>query len=529
MAAFAFRAKSFSAGVAADEYSLLAMASVILKGGFPYADFWDVRPPLAYLWGLPSSLIGDTVAAIATLRLLALLAQGVSAWLFFCLFRRQLGSVAAAVGAATLLASASMAELHHVSVPNHFVMAISLGSFASAVEGVRRNLRPLYLVSALLAGLLPWMMVHAMLPALALAVLAIFGAWSKSRWGGSWLAVAALPSVVVVGAYAVWGPFDAFLRTVLLAPVDFVTQGLANGVSFFSEGDTVGAVRSPTMALYVVLLLAGLACLPRMVGAAISGSPLRLSPYLVLPPTLSFVLMACLKGGAPEYWIDAAPTAGLLAAVAAHRMFSLPAWAALDGFRYLPSVLRGCVAVYVVVALAALTDPEKDAAEPHLPTAYCEAACWWMERLEPDRTVLDASALCGYWVLRSGASLHPPFTFTDNWFRQLETRWVGRALAGDSSKAAAASRLRAAIGPTSTAGVIIADRRICDEVRKRDWQALFSREWRQVWFREIDGYDPEDRVSTLAVFVRRDVFLGARGHWSEEESGDGCPPVNETG
>ena len=81
LATFAFRAKSLTVGVGGDEFSLLAMAGAILEGKFPYAEFWDVRPPLAYLWGLPSAYMQDTVAAIKTLRLLALLAQGGAAWL----------------------------------------------------------------------------------------------------------------------------------------------------------------------------------------------------------------------------------------------------------------------------------------------------------------------------------------------------------------------------------------------------------------------------------------------------------------
>ena len=516
LATLAFRAESLTVGVGGDEYSLLAMAAVVAEGGFPYAVFWDVRPPLAYFWGTPSAYFEDAVGAIATLRLLALLAQGVAAWLFFCVFHRQFGSLPAALGAATLLASANIAELHQIALPNHFVMALSMGAFACAVEGIRRNLRPMYFVSAVLAGLLPWMMVHAVMVALAITVVAACGAWSRGRWAGPWLAVAALPSVAVVGAYALWGPFDALVRTVLLAPVDFAAERFGRGASFLPGVDTLKIGLSLTMAQYGLLLLLGIACLPRLVAKAASGSALRLSPWLVLPPMLPVVLMASLKGGAPEYWIDAAPTAALLAAAATYRLFSMPAWAALAGFRLLPSVLRGCVALYLLAVLAAMTRPEQDAVDPVLPTAYCDAAFWWMERLEPGRTVLDTSALCGYSMLKSGASLHPPFTFTDHWFRQLDMGWVGRALAGDGSETAAVERLRLAIGSSSSAGIILADGRFCDEVRHREWQASFSRDWIQVWFRHIEGYDAEDRLSALAVFVRRDIFLDARDEWLEE-------------
>ena len=514
IATFAFRAKSLTVGVGGDEFSLLTMAAVIAEGGFPYANFWDVRPPLAYLWGLPSAFMQDAVTAMKTLRLLALFAQGVAAWLFFCLFRRQLGTLAAALGAIALLASANMAELHHLAVPNHFAMAVSLGAFACAVEGIRRNLLPMYLASAVLAGSLPWMMVHAALAAVAIAALATFGSWSRGRWAWSWLAVAMIPSVGVVGAYALWGPFDIFIRTVVLAPFDFVTEGFSAGTSFFPDREQGGAGVSPQMLHYVLLLVGGIALLPGLVRRAPPGSPIRLSPYLILPPILPLVLMAYIKSAAPEYWIDAAPAAALLVAAAAHGIFSLRSWAAFDGFRYLrPPVIRGCIATYLGLVLVLLTGPGKETSEPPLPSEYCEAGAWWIQRLGPERTVLDTSALCSYWLLESNVSLHPPFTFTDNWFRQLDMRWIGQALAGDGSEGAGVERLGSAIGPASTAGIILADRRIYDELRKRHSRALFFRDWKLVWYRDIDGYDPEERFSTLAIFVRRDAFPDARWPW----------------
>ncbi len=515
LATFALRAKSLAVGVGGDEFSLLAMADVIRQGGFPYANFWDVRPPLVYLWGLPSAYMEDAGAAIKTLRLLALFAQGVAAWLFFCLFRRPLGSLAVAIGTVALLASVNIAELHHLAVPNHFAMAMTLGAFASAVEGIRRGNRTMYMVSALLAGLLPWMMVHAALAALAIAALAILGTWSnRRRWTWPWIAIAALPTIAVVGAYAIWGPFDTLVRTVLIAPIDFMTEGFARETSFFPDRETTDASVSPEMLHYVLLLVAGAVLLPGMVRRAPAGSPLRLGLYLVLPPILPVVLLGYIKSAAPEYWIDVAPAAALLVAVAASGILSLRVWAAFDGFRYLrPSVLRGCLAIYLGLVLVLLTGPGKEKSDPPLPSAYCEAAALWIERLEPGRTVLDTSALCSYWMLESKALLHPPFTFVDNWFRQLHMRWIGEALAGNGSESMALDRLAAAIGPASTAGIILADGRIYDEIRKRHWQAPFFQEWKLVWFRNIAGYGPEDRFSTLALFVRRDAFPEAGSQW----------------
>ena len=512
LATFSIRAKSLAIGVGGDEFSLMVMADVIRQGGLPYADFWDVRPPLAYLWGLPSTTVEDTVAAVKTLRLFVLLVHGIAAWLFFCLFRRQLGSLAAAMGTVALLVSANMEELHHVAVPNHFVMAMSLGAFASVVEGIRRNLRTMYLTSAVLAGLLPWMMVHAALAAMAIALLAVLGTWAtRRRWALSWLAVAALPTIAVVGVYALRGPFDTFARTVFLAPLDFVTERFARETSFFPDPDTGVSL---AMLIYAGLIVAGVALLPLMVRRAAAASPLRLSPWLVLPSILPAILMGYVKGGAPEYWVDAAPAAALLVAAAARGVFTMRAWTAFDRFRFMrPPVLRGCIAMYLGFALILLTASGKEKPDPPLPTAYCEAAAWWMERLEPGRTVLDTSALCSYWVLESNAPLHPPFTFVDNWFRQLDTRWIGEALAGDGSETMAADRLATAVGPTSTAGIILADGRLYDEIRERQWRAQFFREWRLVWFRSIDGYDAKDRFSMLALFVRRDAFPDAGLQW----------------
>ncbi len=534
IAMFAVRAQTLASGVGGDEFSLLVMANAIREGGFPYAHFWDVRPPLAYFWGLPSACLDDAVDAVVTLRLLALFAQSVAAWLFFCLFRQQLGSLPAALGTAALLASVNMAELHDRALPNHFAMAVSIGAFASAVEGIRRNLRAMYLVSAVLAGLLPWMMVHAALGALAVALLAIPGAWSTNRrWAWSWLAVAGIPTIAVIGAYALWGPLDALMRTVLVAPIDFVAEGVARGAFSFPDLDLADASVSLELLHYVLLLVSGIVLLPGMVRRAAAESPLRQSPYLVLPSMLPWILMASIKGGATEYWIDAAPAAALLVAVAVHRAFSLRAWAAFDRFRYMrPPVLRGFVAVYLGLVLVLLTRPgddaSDDASDQSLPPAYCEAAAWWIEQLDGQRTVLDTTALCGYWMLQSNASLHPPFTFADNWFRQFGVRWMGKALAGNGSESAAAVRLAEAIGPASTAGILLADARLCDEIRERRWGDLFFQEWELAWRRNIDGFRPEKRFSTLAVFVRRDVFLGGREEWLEAEAcGDGCVRAKE--
>ena len=115
LAAFLFRAESFSTSMGPDELSLLVMAKSIIDGAFPYEVYWDVRAPLAYFIALPSALLDDAFAALATLRLLTVFVQAGATWTFFCLFRRALGAPAALVGALVLLVSTNMADLHHLA------------------------------------------------------------------------------------------------------------------------------------------------------------------------------------------------------------------------------------------------------------------------------------------------------------------------------------------------------------------------------------------------------------------------------
>ena len=160
LAVFLFRAESFGTSMGPDELSLLVMAKSIIDGAFPYDIYWDVRAPLAYFIALPSALFDDAFAALATLRLLAVFVQAAATWTFFCLFRRALGAPAALIGALVLLVSTNMADLHHLAMPNHFVMGISLAAFACLVAGIRSSRLGLF-SSALLAGVLPWVMVQS--------------------------------------------------------------------------------------------------------------------------------------------------------------------------------------------------------------------------------------------------------------------------------------------------------------------------------------------------------------------------------
>ena len=527
--------RSLFAGVGADELSLLTMARAVRDGILPYAAYWDVRPPLAYLLGLPSAYAESAAGAVAMLRLLAWLAQAAAGWIFFCLFWRTLGLAAAMAGALALLASANMTGLHAMALPNHFVMALSLAAFACLVVGLRGRARGdavpaysisaqgighrckpassrgdavlAYSISALLAGTLPWLMAHAGLTALCLAALAVFGPsrhpWRR-RW--QWLALAAVPSVAVVAVYFFWGPFDVFVRTLFMAPLGVLDMRSAGGYRLFSWADAWQlASASPWLLAQLLLLAAGAAWLPGMIRKAPRGSPLRLCAFLILPLAVSFAAMAYAKPPAPpEYWIDMAPVIGLLAAASLAKVLAWRGWRAPWLARHARlGVLRPCLAVYFCVVLLLPADPWREAPTPPLPAEYCrDAATEEIARLAAGQTVLDTLGLCGFSLLDSGAALHPPFTFSPLWLRQFSQPWVGQALAGDGSAAAAAERLRKALAPESGVGLILADNQLLREIRNQGWERWFFEEWRLAWHRRLEGRDPDERLGSLAILVR---------------------------
>ena len=161
----------------------------------------------------------------------------------------------------------------------------------------------------------------------------------------------------------------------------------------------------------------------------------------------------------------------------------------------------------LAVILVLPVDPWAEAPKPPLPQPYCsDIAAYWVKRLTAQETVLDLVGICGFQLLDAKAKLHPPFTFAPLWLRQLDQPWVGQALAGDGAPAAAAARLRTALAPTSSAGLLLADNQLLREVRNRGWESWFFEEWRLVWFSRSEGREPDERLGSLAVFVRRRHF-----------------------
>ena len=506
--------RQFWAGVGADEFSLLRMAEVARGGEFPYSDYWDVRPPLAYLWGLPSAFLEDAGISVALLRILAWFAHAVAGYAFFCLFQRRLGVAAAGVGTIALLATANATDLLAAALPNHFSMATAVVAFALLLLGIRGR-RAAHLLSALLVGALPWMMVHSALVASALGALAMFA--GPRRLG--WLLAAAAPSAVVVGAYWLCGPFDTFARTVFGTPLGVFAMRDDGGYAFFSTTVVWQVLaRAPWVVIWCALLIAGAAAFPSACRAAGAASALRLAPYLAAPLAAGFLIMAYAKPPAPpEYWVDMAPVVGLLVAVATAKLLDAPLLRRLaKRLRLSPMQSRAALAMVLSVAVALPVDPWRETPAT-LPTEFCkDVATRWFLRLRPGDTVLDFTGLCGFHILEHQVAVQPPFVFAPMWWRQFDQPWVGQALEGDGSPAAANARLKRALGledasPVATA-LILADNRILSVIRAQGLEKAFRRHWRLVWFRRLTGADdsaeatgpPNEKLfSRFAVLVRR--------------------------
>ena len=506
LAAFLFRAESFSTSMGPDELSLLVMAKSIIDGAFPYEVYWDVRAPLAYFIALPSALFDDAFAALATLRLLTVFVQAGATWTFFCLFRRALGAPAALIGSLVLLVSTNMADLHHLAMPNHFVMGISLAAFACLVAGIRGSRLGLF-CSALLAGVLPWVMVQSGLVTLGLAALVMFANPSLRRTERlMWASIAVLPSVVVIGAFFFWGPFDTFVRTVFLAPFGVIEAGFGMDWSWRwqTPSGLLGSV--PWRIVYILTLIVGAVLFRSAARHAPSGSPIRYAAFLVAPVLMGFFLMALIRPlPSLDYFVEAAPAAALFAAIVASKLWRWRLWDVLrTSPRISPTTLRliAVACLGVTMALPFVPWEKKGVAQSPLPTAYCDSAAHWIDLLGPGQTVLDLSGICGLRIFDTGKPLHPPFTYAGNWFRP-KTPWVGNAVSGDSSEATAIGRLRKALARGSDAGVVVANGSLLSEVEERGWESFFYDEWRLVWYRYVPGHD--DGFDRLAVFVRADM------------------------
>ena len=288
-------------------------------------------------------------------------------------------------------------------------MGMSLAAFACLLVGIRGSRLGLFF-SALLAGVLPWVMVQSGLVSLGLAALVMFGDSSLRRTERlTWLSITALPSVAIISAFFFWGPFDTFVRTVFLAPFGVIEAGIGKDWSF-----PWGIVSELPGSLfwrivYVLVLIVGAMLFRSAARHAPSGSPIQYAAFLIVPVSVGFLVMAFIRPlPSPEYFIEVAPATALFAAIVAAKLWRWRVWDELRvPCRVSSQALRTTAVACLGAALAFPFDPweKQGVGQTPLPPAYCDSAVHWIKRLGPGRTVLDLSGTCGRQIFGSGESL----------------------------------------------------------------------------------------------------------------------------
>ena len=164
--------RSMVHGVGADELSLLTMGQSIHAGFFPYEEYWDVRPPLAYLWALPSAYLDDATRAVAMLRLLAWLAQALAAWDLLLPVQKNARRRRSSARRIRPRAGGECDATAHDGDAEQLLHDALRVAFACLVAG-RRGRPAIFVLSGLLAGLMPWVMTQAALVPLSLGLVAL--------------------------------------------------------------------------------------------------------------------------------------------------------------------------------------------------------------------------------------------------------------------------------------------------------------------------------------------------------------------
>ena len=242
-----------------DELSLLVMAKSIIDGAFPYEAYWGRAGPARVLHCLAIGAVrrclhGAGLAEIAD----GLRASGGPHGCSFASSGARWALLAALIGALVLLVSTNMADLHHLAMPNHFVMGMSLAAFACLIAGIRGSRLGLFF-SAFLAGVLPWVMVQSGLVTLGLAALVMFANPSLRRTERlTWFLIAVFPLVVIIGAFLLCGDHSTrSCRTVFLAPFGVIEAGLGMDWSWRwqTPSGLLGSV--PWRIFYILTLIVG--------------------------------------------------------------------------------------------------------------------------------------------------------------------------------------------------------------------------------------------------------------------------------
>jgi len=135
-----------------DQGVFAAAADILARGGVPYRDIWDVKPPgIFYLYSASFSLFGRSVAAPRMLDLIWTLATAISIW---SIGRRLLSPIAGAAGALFfLLRYVAGNSFWNTTQPDGFASLPLVLAVAALIGAEQRRSNRLALISGALVAL----------------------------------------------------------------------------------------------------------------------------------------------------------------------------------------------------------------------------------------------------------------------------------------------------------------------------------------------------------------------------------------
>jgi hypothetical protein len=286
------------------------VAQVILRGGSPYRDVWDIKPPGIYL--IYTVIVGLFGPRIVAARAVDLLCQSITVALLYLLGRRLVRRDAALFGALIYAAVYLHSGYWSMAQAEGFAALPTSAALLLAQHGRHRNQFAPYFAAGILCG---WVALHKF----TLVLPCLLGLWWLDRTPRRVLLTAlgaALPLLLALAYLHRIGAWDAY--------VEIQRWFVAPYARFAQDGETAW-----TRARAGTLDFAGdywLACLLALAGAAaVAWRPDARAGL----PLLAWLALA-LAGVAVQgkyfgyHWIPAMPPLALLAGAGLSRLYQLP-------------------------------------------------------------------------------------------------------------------------------------------------------------------------------------------------------------
>lgn len=300
-----------------DQSLYMYVADTVRRGGVPYVDAWDQKPPGIFFVYAAVRALWPRESAVAVADVIG---AGVTAWLLVGIGRRLSGPTTGFAAAAIVLlfGHPSIARLSGVYLRGQcevFIAAAIAGAIALVWR--RESGRGRWFAAGVCLGAAFWLKYNALAYALPIgaALVAATGWRARARAGALWIAAGALAvSAVVLGYFAAHGALQA-LR---VATIDYnlrysgetYTSGPLGAIAYVAALP-FGRARADVLWFFG---LAGAAVL-----AVLTWRRERATVVVVLTWIAAAVVSIAVNGARdlPQYFIQAAPALALAGAVGA--------------------------------------------------------------------------------------------------------------------------------------------------------------------------------------------------------------------